>query len=214
MRLRKATLAALVLTGAAVALAIVFGGGKDTERAKAATGAETGEPTVSIVSPRNGEVQPSHSVVVKVDLENFQLAPENFGGEPELGEGNLRFAPQPRPQLRRPEKTGESDQQPARQRTPAGRLDGLPRTRRAERDPRRTGRHRGQLLPATRPEIYLPRPAARLLPADRHASPRTTARRCPSTTSPTSRSCRNPATIRKSAKPATSPAPRPPQKLE
>jgi hypothetical protein len=92
MRLRKATLAALVLTGAAVALAIVFGGGKDTEHAKAATGAETGEPTVSIVSPRNGEVQPNHAVVVKVDLENFQLAPHNFGREPELGEGNLRFS--------------------------------------------------------------------------------------------------------------------------
>src|ERR1700749_4403839 len=92
MRLRKATLAALVLTGAAVALAIVFGGGKDTERAKADTGAESGEPTVSIVSPRNGEVQPNHAVVVKVDLENFQLAPQNFGGEPELGEGNIHFA--------------------------------------------------------------------------------------------------------------------------
>ncbi len=81
-----------MLTGAAVALAIVFGGGKDTERAKADTGAESGEPTVSIVSPRNGEVQPNHAVVVKVDLENFQLAPQNFGGEPELGEGNIHFA--------------------------------------------------------------------------------------------------------------------------
>jgi hypothetical protein len=91
MRLRKATLAALVVTGAAVAPAIVFGGGKDTEHAKAATEASPGEPTVSIVSPRNGEVQPSHAVVVKVDLENFELAPGHFGGEPELGEGNIRF---------------------------------------------------------------------------------------------------------------------------
>src|ERR1700729_1622586 len=91
MRLRKATLAALVVTGAAVALAIVFGGGKDTEHAKAATEASPGEPTVSIVSPRNGEGQPSHAVVVKVALENFELAPGHFGGEPELGEGNIRF---------------------------------------------------------------------------------------------------------------------------
>jgi hypothetical protein len=74
-----------------VALAIVFGGGKDTERAHAASASIPGEPTVSIVSPRNGEVQANHAVVVKVDLENFQLAPRNFGMEPELGEGNIRF---------------------------------------------------------------------------------------------------------------------------
>ncbi|OJU85309.1 MAG: hypothetical protein BGO11_17415 [Solirubrobacterales bacterium 70-9] len=92
MNLRKATLAALVLTGAAVALAIVFGSGKDTEGAQAAAAANPGEPVVSIVSPRNGEVQPNHAVVVKVDLENFELAPQNFGKEPELGEGNIRFS--------------------------------------------------------------------------------------------------------------------------
>jgi len=90
MRLRKATLAALVLTGAAVALAIVFGGGEDTVGAKAAEAAP-GVPTVSIVSPRNGEVQAAHAVVVKVDLENFELAPRNFGEEPQLGEGAIRF---------------------------------------------------------------------------------------------------------------------------
>jgi hypothetical protein len=91
MRLRKATLAALVLTGAAVALAIVFGGGEKTEHAQAAIGAP-GEPVVSIVSPRNGEVQANHAVVVKLDLENFQLAPSKFLQEPELGEGSIRFS--------------------------------------------------------------------------------------------------------------------------
>ncbi len=48
-------------------------------------------PTVSIVSPRNGEVQANHAVVVKVDIENFELAPRNFGKEPQLGEGAIRF---------------------------------------------------------------------------------------------------------------------------
>jgi hypothetical protein len=90
MRLRKATLAALVLTGAAVALAIVFGGGEKTEGASAAEPAP-GEPAVSIVSPRNGEVQANHAVVVKVDLENFEMAPRHFLMEPELGEGAIRF---------------------------------------------------------------------------------------------------------------------------
>src|SRR5690348_11630001 len=91
MRLRKATLAALLLTAAAVAAAIVFGGSTDATKAQAVE-ANPGEPTVSIVSPRNGEVQTNHSVVVKVDLENFQLAPSHFGKEPELGEGSIRFS--------------------------------------------------------------------------------------------------------------------------
>jgi hypothetical protein len=92
MRLRKATFAALVLAGAAVAAAIAFGGGEKTEGASAAEEARPGEPMVSIVSPRNGEVQPNHAVVVKVNLENFELAPSKFGGEPEIGEGNMRFS--------------------------------------------------------------------------------------------------------------------------
>jgi hypothetical protein len=91
MRLRKATLAALVLTGAAVALAIVFGGGGGDGKAKAAE-PQPGVPTVSIISPRNGEVQAAHAVVVKVALDSFELAPRNFGGEPQLGEGAIRFS--------------------------------------------------------------------------------------------------------------------------
>lgn len=90
MRLRKATLAALALTGAAVALAIVFGGGEKADHAAAAE-PRPGVPTVSIVSPRNGEVQANHAVVVKLDLENFELAPRNFGKEPQLGQGAIRF---------------------------------------------------------------------------------------------------------------------------
>jgi hypothetical protein len=92
MRLRKATLVALVLTAVAVAAAIVFGAGGETRQAAAATEGSPGEPQVSIVSPRNGEVQVNHAVVVKVDLKNFELAPGHFGGEPELGEGSIRFS--------------------------------------------------------------------------------------------------------------------------
>lgn len=91
MRLRKATLAALAVTGAAVALAIVFGGGENAGNATAAA-PRPGVPTVSIVSPRNGEVQANHAVVVKLDIENFELAPGNFGEEPQLGQGAIRFS--------------------------------------------------------------------------------------------------------------------------
>jgi hypothetical protein len=119
MRLRKATLAALVLTGAAVALAIVFGGGKNTEGAKAAEPDE-GIPTVSIISPRNGEVQPNHAVVVKVGIKNFELVPASFGSVPELGEGNLHFALNRVPNCVDPEKLEKAVNSP----TGIGRLKG------------------------------------------------------------------------------------------
>lgn len=51
----------------------------------------SGEPSVQVISPRNGARQSSHAVVVKVKVRNFQLAPRHFGGEPLLGEGNIRF---------------------------------------------------------------------------------------------------------------------------
>lgn len=85
-------MAALAATAAAVALALIFGGGSDTKHAEASAGAVPGQPTVAIVSPRNGARQASHSVVVKVTVENFRLAPGRFGGEPQLGEGNIRFS--------------------------------------------------------------------------------------------------------------------------
>src|ERR1700753_3149676 len=154
MRLRKATLAALVLTGAAVALAMVFGGGKDTERAKADTGAESGEPTVSIVSPRNGEVQPNHAVVVKVRLENFQLAPASFGQEPELGEGSLRFSLTRVPNCVDPEKLERAVNSPTGNERLIGKSMDYPATAGpngilAEREGTA-----GSYSPATRPELF------------------------------------------------------------
>ncbi len=153
MRLRKATLAALVLTGAAVAAAIVFGGGDKTETAVAAAGAP-GEPVVSIVSPRNGEVQANHAVVVKVDLENFQLAPRKFGMEPELGEGNIRFSLNRVPNCVEPEKLRTALNSPlGNERLKGASMDfpkyAGPNGILAER--RGTA---GSFSPATRPEIF------------------------------------------------------------
>jgi hypothetical protein len=92
MRPRKATLAAVGLAAVAVALALVFGGSSGTSSSPAKTSAASYEPTVAIVSPRNGARQTSHAVVVKVDVANFRLSPQHFGGEPQLGEGHLRFS--------------------------------------------------------------------------------------------------------------------------
>jgi len=153
MRLRKATLAALVLAGAAVALAIVFGADEKTEKAAAAQ-ATLGEPVVSIVSPRNGEVQANHAVVVKVDLENFQLAPTHFLSEPELGEGAIRFSLNRVPNCVNPQKLQKALKSPLSNE----RLEG------ASKDyPQYAGPNGilaeelgtdGSFSPATRPEIF------------------------------------------------------------
>jgi hypothetical protein len=83
--------AAVALAVAAVALALAFGGSESSEPARAETGVP-GEPKVEIISPRNGARQTARAVVVKVDVENFELAPRQFGGEPQLDEGHLRFS--------------------------------------------------------------------------------------------------------------------------
>jgi hypothetical protein len=154
MRLRKATLAALVLTAVAVAAAIAFGGTGDTKKAAAATEASPGEPQISIVSPRNGELQVNHAVVVKVDLKNFQLAPRHFGMEPELGEGNIRFSLNRVPNCVDPEKLQKAIESPL----------GNARLQGASMDfPRFAGPNGilaerigtdGSYSPATRPEIF------------------------------------------------------------
>jgi hypothetical protein len=92
MRRRTATLAAVALAAAAVTLALVFGGSGSGGKAKAEEQGVPGQPAVEIISPRNGARQASHAVVVKVAVENFQLAPHHFGGEPQLGEGHIRFS--------------------------------------------------------------------------------------------------------------------------
>ncbi|MEX2106257.1 MAG: hypothetical protein WD810_05100 [Solirubrobacterales bacterium] len=92
MRARRATIAALLATAVALALALAFGGGGDSKRARASDATVSGQPTVAIVSPRNGARQTSHAVVVKVDIANFRLAPRHFGAEPQLGEGHIRFS--------------------------------------------------------------------------------------------------------------------------
>ena len=86
-----ATVAAAALAAVAVALAVAFGGKASSEPAQAESRVP-GEPSVEIVSPRNGARQTARAVVVKVNVENFQLAPRQFGGEPQLDEGHLRFS--------------------------------------------------------------------------------------------------------------------------
>jgi hypothetical protein len=86
---------AIFVVGAAAAAIfaaiLALGGSKEDAASAASGGPAQGEPSVQVISPRNGARQSSHAVVVKVKIHNFQLAPRHFGGEPQLGEGSIRF---------------------------------------------------------------------------------------------------------------------------
>src|SRR4051794_32619085 len=91
MRARKATVAAVALAAVAVALAIVFGG-KESSEVAGAEARVPGEPTVEIISPRNGAPPTNHAAGGKAAGENFELPPRRFGGEPPLDRGHLRYS--------------------------------------------------------------------------------------------------------------------------
>lgn len=142
---------AAVAAVAGVALAVVAtdGNGEGSEPT-----APPGAPSVQIVSPRNGARQDSRAVVVKAKVRYFQLAPRRFGGEPQLGEGHLRFSLNRVPDCVDPIKLRRAEESPVGR----GRLVG------ASFDfPRYSGPNgvlaerigaSGSYSPATRPEIY------------------------------------------------------------
>jgi hypothetical protein len=154
MRVSKATLAAVVLAVVAVALALVFGGHASSNSKAAETSRLPGEPVVEFISPRNGARQTSHAVVVKVAVENFELAPGHLGGEPQLGEGNLRFSLNRVPDCVDPEKL----QKAINSAIGNGRLVGKSFDYARYAGPNGVLAERigsaGSYSPATRPEIY------------------------------------------------------------
>ena len=87
---RLAILAALAAAAIAIALVLTIQGEGDSPSASASQA--LGQPRIAFVSPRNGARQRGRAVVVKVEIEDFHLAPRHFGGEPLLGEGWIRFS--------------------------------------------------------------------------------------------------------------------------
>ncbi len=85
-------MAALAATAVALALALIFGGSSDSKPSQSSEDVVPGQPSVEIVSPRNGARQTSHAVVVKATVRNFRLAPLQFGRDPQLGQGHIRFS--------------------------------------------------------------------------------------------------------------------------
>ncbi|HXQ88450.1 MAG TPA: hypothetical protein VN733_02315, partial [Solirubrobacterales bacterium] len=128
-------------------------GKRTPESAKAEEGVP-GAPTVEIISPRNGARQTSHAAVVKVEVESFQLAPRRFGGEPQLGEGHLRFSLKRVPDCVDPKKLSDAINSPVGQ----GRLVGRSFDYAAYAGPNGALAEligsAGSYSPATRPEIY------------------------------------------------------------
>jgi len=150
---RAATLAAVALAAAAVALALIFGGKQSPGPAEAEE-AVPGTPSVEIISPRNGARQTSHAVVVKIAVENFQLAPLQLGREPQLGEGHLRFSLKRVPDCVDPKKLQDAINSPVGK----GRLVGRSFDYAAYAGPNGVLAERlgsaGTYSPATRPEIF------------------------------------------------------------
>lgn len=154
MRRRTATLAAVALAAAAVALALVFGGSSGSDRAEAEESGAPGQPAVEIISPRNGARQSNRAVVVKVEVQNFQLAPLQFGREPQLGQGHLRFSLKRVPDCVDPKKLEDAINSPVGK----GRLVGRSFDYGEFAGPNGVLAERigsaGSYSPATRPEIF------------------------------------------------------------
>ena len=143
---------AVIAVAAAAALVVALAGGSSSDSSERPP--LPGEPSVAIVSPRNGARQTNRAVVVKARVQNFTLAPQHFGGEPQLGEGSIRFALNRVPDCVDPVKLERAEESPLGR----GRLVG------ASFDfPRYSGPNgvlaerigaSGSYSPATRPEIY------------------------------------------------------------
>jgi len=154
MPARKATVGAVALAAAALALTLVFGGSESNRSAQAEDTGRPGEPAVEIISPRNGARQTAHAVVAKVEVRNFQLAPGKFGGEPQLGEGHLRFSLNRVPDCVEPKKLEDAINSPIGR----GRLIGRSFDFARYAGPNGILAERigsaGSYAPATRPEIF------------------------------------------------------------
>lgn len=99
MRGRIAILAAALVAAVALVVVLTSGGGGgnsalqqlEQKRPQHKLPPIPGAPGVDVISPRNGARQTSGAVVVRVTVHNFHLSPRQFGREPVLGEGHIRF---------------------------------------------------------------------------------------------------------------------------
>lgn len=153
MRGRIVILAAVAVAAAALILALALSS-TGSKQASPQRAAMPGEPTVDIISPRNGARQTSHAVVVKVDIENFRLAPRHFGGEPQLSEGHIRFGLNRVPNCVDPAKLRRAIESPFGKGRLVGRSFDFPEYSGPNGVLAERIGAKGSYSPATRPEIY------------------------------------------------------------
>ncbi len=139
---------------AVVAAVVLVLGGGESGSGDAAAAIPAAAPNVEVISPRNGARQKSHAVVVKVEVSNFQLAPRKFGGEPQIGQGHIRFGLNRVPDCVDPVKLQRAIESPFGK----GRLVGASFDFPEYAGPNGVLAERigsaGSYSPATRPEIY------------------------------------------------------------
>lgn len=154
--MRTGTAIAAVAFAAAATVAAVFalGGGKSSGPAQASASPAPGEPTVTVISPRNGARQHGRAVVVKVEVENFHLSPRHFGGEPQLGEGHIRFGLNRVPDCVDPVKLQRAIESPFGKGRLIGRSFDFPQYAGPNGVLAERIGSAGSYSPATRPEIY------------------------------------------------------------
>lgn len=154
MRTRTAIVVVACAAAATVATVLALGGGKSDGPAPAAASPAPGEPTVTVISPRNGARQHSRAVVVKVEVENFHLSPRHFGGEPQLGEGHIRFGLNRVPDCVDPAKLQRAIESPFGKGRLVGRSFDYPQYSGPNGVLAQRIGSAGSYSPATRPEIY------------------------------------------------------------
>jgi len=150
MRRGIAILAAL----AAVVLVAVLAWPASGEDDGSSRASLPGEPSIEIVSPRNGARQSNRSVVVKTEVGNFSLAPRRFGGEPQLAEGHIRFALNRVPDCVDPVKLKRAEESPLGRGRLVGASFDFPRYSGPNGELAERIGSSGSYSPATRPEIY------------------------------------------------------------
>lgn len=85
-------LLAVLGLAAFVATALTTSAGKNETAEALGDGAMPGEPRVRVLTPRNGSRHQNNSVVVRVAVDNFKLAPLQLGRQPQLAEGHIKFS--------------------------------------------------------------------------------------------------------------------------
>ena len=151
MRTGIAILAALLVAAAAGFGIVELSSSGSGDPARATLPAE---PSVAVISPRNGARQTSRAVVVKARVRNFKLAPRHFGGEPQLGEGHIRFALNRVPDCVDPVKLERAEESPVGRGRLVGASFDFPRYARPNGVLAERIGSSGSYSPATRPEIY------------------------------------------------------------